>query len=507
MNVKDSYRNLLCAIGLCLYGCGGGGSSSDTSHQTTDSVPYSTRADASLSSAQEFGVVTQHHISLNGSDIAYTATAGHLTAMSPSTGKPEATVFYVAYTANNAASAARPLTILYNGGPGSASLWLHMGSYGPKRIVTNNPDTNIPLPFQLVDNQESLLDTTDLVFVDPVGTGLSEAIAPNSNKTFWGVDADAALMRDFIARYLTVNHRNDAPLFIMGESYGTMRSAVLSNLVVSAGMNLKGVMLQSSILNFNSFCGEFGDNCADFIPSYANTGAWYNLDNPNPVDINAFTAQMRSFALNSYFPAVEESNLHGTALDSPLVAQLVNNTGLSAVNWQMSPNIGPYQFRHALFADELIGRFDARVHAPLSSPLSVDGDPSSTVIGEPFVAAVRSHLLNFLGYKSTATYQDGNYDPAFDWDISHDGRELADVVPDLEAAMIQAPDLSILSLNGYHDFATPFFQTELDLARLTAQSRITIKNYIGGHMTYLDDHIRPGLKQDVAAFIHANSGL
>ncbi|MEO8921366.1 MAG: peptidase S10, partial [Caldimonas sp.] len=282
---RPTTRGLAWALCLTasLAGCGGGGSGGDASSGDPgsqasalhDTTPYSSAADASLASADEGAAVTAHSISVGGAPIAYTAGAGHLTARAPLTGMAEATMFYVAYTVPNRAGGNRPVFYFYNGGPGSASVWLHLGSFAPRRIVTHDPSTAVPQPFQLVDNAESLIDVADLVFVDAAGTGYSEAIAPATNQSFWSVDADAALMRDFIARYAAVNQRQSAPTYLFGESYGTTRSAVLAELMVAAGMRLDGVILQSSVLDYNANCDLFDNavvSCEGSFPSYGMVG-------------------------------------------------------------------------------------------------------------------------------------------------------------------------------------------------------------------------------------------
>ncbi len=214
----------------------------------------------------------------------------------------------MAYTLDGADLNTRPVTFFYNGGPGSASVWLHLGSFGPKRLVTNAPSTTTPMPFAFVDNTESLLVVSDLVFVDAIGTGFSQAITPNNNRTFWGTDPDAAAFRDFVMRYLTANNRNGSPKFLFGESYGTPRSAILVSLLESAGVTMTGVVLQSSILNYNSNCSIFSVvsiSCYAYLPSYAAVGAWLNLVTPpQPVaQLPAYMAQMRTVASTQYDPA------------------------------------------------------------------------------------------------------------------------------------------------------------------------------------------------------------
>ena len=214
-----------------LVSCGGGGGSDGGSGPGLaydDPVAYGSGPAASLPSATEAAAVTPHRITLGGRDLAYTATAGHLTARALVGNGALASVFYVAYTVDGADPATRPVTFFYNGGPGSASVWLHLGSFAPKRLVTDAPSTAPATPFALVDNAESMLDISDLVFIDAVGTGLSQAIAPHINRDYWGVDADAGLFRDAIRRWRDLNQRTASPLFLFGESYGTLRSTVLA---------------------------------------------------------------------------------------------------------------------------------------------------------------------------------------------------------------------------------------------------------------------------------------
>ena len=468
---------------------------------------FSPGAQGSLPAPLEDSAVTRHRITLGGTALAYTATAGHLTAAAPDGGAPEAAMFYVAYTADGADPATRPVTFLYNGGPGSASLWLHLGSFGPRRLVTGDPSTTGKVPFPLVDNPDCLLDTTDLVFVDAVGTGLSEAVAPNTNQTFWGVDPDAAVFRDFIRRYLAANRRQASPLYLFGESYGTPRSAVLANLLGAAGVPLAGVALQSSILNYNTNGGMgAGVSCAGFLPSYAALGAYYQLDQPEPTDLPAFIQKMRGFTSGSYVPAVNAWLGAGTSPDPGLVAQLNQDTGIAGTLWQGELNLQPADFQSNLLPNILIGRYDGRVSAPVGSVLASQGDPSSTFVSQPFTDAISAYLDGFLGYGHGSDYQVMNEAANEGWDFSHDGLQLPDTVPDLAAAMARDPGLKVVSLNGYHDIATPFYQTELDLARMNAQPNLWIRHYAGGHMVYLDDTSRPMEKADLVAFYRGADG-
>ncbi|MBS0445803.1 MAG: peptidase S10 [Proteobacteria bacterium] len=499
------------AFGVCiaavLSACGGGGGSSPVTpppvagslHDTTN---YSVEPGASLTSAVEAAAKTSQTIAIGSRTIAYTANAGHLTASDPAQGGAEASLFYVAYTADGQEPATRPLVFFYNGGPGSASVWLHLGSFAPRRIVTNVPSTTLPLPFQLTDNADSLIDTADLVFVDAVGTGYSEAISPHTNQSFWGVDADAAVMRDFIARYVAVNQRGASPTFLYGESYGTTRTAVLANQMVTAGMRLDGIVLQSSVLDYNSNCDVTESSrisCAGYLPSYGSIGAWFQLTQPAAPAAATYAAQLRSYAAATYAPAVADYLSAGTLPSAGLVTTLVDLTGAPQALWNADLNLGPTTYRSQVLPGELMGRYDARVIAANGSALAADGDPSSTLINAPFTAAIASRLANELLYTTTTSYAMSSNAIAT-WNFGHDGNALPDTIPDLAAALLQKPTLRVLSIGGYQDLATPYYQTELDLARLTAPP-VTEALYSSGHMTYLDNAARPLMKAQIAAFI------
>jgi carboxypeptidase C (cathepsin A) len=499
------------AVALLLAGCGGGGSGGTPAPPApsfTDPVLYSTAATASLPSAVEIAAVTKHQLVIHGTTLNYTATAGHLTARSLTGNAPEASFFYVAYTLDGATASTRPVTFFYNGGPGSSTVWLHLGSYGPKRLVTGDPATTAPTPFPLVDNMESLIDVSDLVFVDAVGTGLSEAIAPNVNLTFWGVDADAAVFRDFVMRYVAANNRGASPKFLFGESYGTTRSSVLANMLESAGVSINGVVLQSSILDYNSNCGVGVPlvSCAGYLPSFGATGAWYGRDNPNPsaAALPAFVAQMRTLATGQYDPAVIAFLTMATPPPAALLQQLVATTGMPLGGWQTRFNMDPGFYQFNLIPGTLIGLYDARVSAPMGSVLASGGDPSSTFINASFATAITSYLNSQLQYSNPSSYVLLS-NAIQSWNYSHDGQSLPDTIPDLAAALAQNPALRVLSVNGYHDLVTPFFQTERDLARMGPTPNVQLRFYPGGHMTYLDDGSRVLEKADLVQFYQTAS--
>jgi carboxypeptidase C (cathepsin A) len=506
-------RSLSAALAaLALAACTGGGGDSNSSGPPpppsgsgfTDPTFYSSAAGASLANPQEISAVTRHQAMVGGTTLDYTATAGHLTALALEDGSPRASFFYVAYTLDGADPATRPITFFYNGGPGSATVWLHLGSFGPKRLVTHAPTTELPTPLELAGNAETLLDVSDLVFVDAIGTGFSEAVAPNVNRTFYGVDPDAAAFRDFVRRYVDVNHRDASPKFLFGESYGTTRSAVLASLLETAGMPLAGVVLQSSVLDYNTNCGIYDKPtmpCTGFVPSYAAVGAWLGLvQPPQPVaQLPSYMVQMRALAGERYDPAVAAYLGFMVPPPAALPGELEAGTGLPAAKWRGHFNMDPGYFHDNLVPGSVVGLYDGRMVAAAGTPLAAQGDPSSTYYSSSFASTIVSYLADELHYTTPSSYvMLGNQVNV--WNFSHAGGRFPDTVPDLAAAMTLDPELRVFSANGYHDIVTPFFQTERDLSRLGAGDRVAIRSYQGGHMTYLDDVARAAEKADLVAF-------
>lgn len=514
-------------VALLLAACGGGGGGGGTTPPVVtppvitppvvdpegtqpfhDTSAYSSAPGGSLAGAEEGAAQTRHRLTLGGVSIAYTARAGHLIVRRPADNAAQASMFYVAYTADAAPAATRPVMFFFNGGPGSASLWLHIGSYGPRRVATSVPSTTASRPFGLVDNNESLLDVSDLVFVDAVGAGLSTAIAPFSNRDFWGVDVDAALFRDFIHRWLDVNGRRASPKFIFGESYGGPRAAVLVPLLQAAGTRVDGVVLQAPALDYNSNCGVVGSptiSCAGYFPSYAAVALHLQRSTQPAASVPAFVDDARNFSVQRYAPSVRQV-LAGASVPAELLPLLTAYTGLAGAHWQAQYNLAPDTYMRRLIEGTLLGRYDGRITAPLGSALAAGGDPSSALITASFVTAIDDELRNRLRYTYNATYVTLS-NAIQSWDFRHGGRELPDTVPDLASALAQDPQLRVLTINGLHDLATPFHQTELDLARLNAGARVLVRNHVGGHMTYLDDSSRAAQKADLVAFVRGQQVL
>ena len=498
---------LLALVAACGGGGGGDGGGSANPSQFLDANQYSAAAGASLSTPNEATGVTHGSLTLGGGAIAYTVTGGHLSALDANQ-SPEASIFYVAYTADGAAAATRPVTFFFNGGPGSATAWLHLGSFAPKRLKTGVPATTQATPFPYVDNAESLIDTSDLVFVDAVGTGLSEAIAPHTNQTYWGVDADAGVLRDFVQRWLAVNGRAASPLFLFGESYGTTRVPVLTRLLETAGQRVHGVVELSTIVDYNSNCSVNGGaptvNCAGFLPSYAAVGDFWQLASGGTNDLQADIAAVRSYADSTYAPDADAWLANATLPADSHIAALVAFTGLGAGTWRSQFDMDYDTFRHHLLPNMTLGVYDGRMAAAIGSPLDVNDDPSNTFVEPGFASQIKA-LLPTLGYTNPSTYVMSSNAIA-SWNFSHGGRALPDVVPDLSAAISLDPQLKILFIGGEHDLITPFHQTELDIARPGGGAPVTFHYHPGGHMTYLDDGSRPLLKTELAAFYASATG-
>lgn len=463
---------------------------------------------------KESASVSHGEVAIGGRGIAYTATAGTL-LIRDDEGKPQASVFYVAYAADGGKGATRPLTFLYNGGPGSASIWLHMGSFGPVRIVTASPEATPPAPYQLVPNGDSLLDKTDLVFVDAIGTGFSKPVGKAQGKDFWGVDQDAAAFAKFIARYITVNQRWNSPKFLIGESYGTTRSAALAKVLQDDGIALNGITLVSSILNYGARIPGLDEEFIDYLPSYAAIAWYHDKLQPKPADLSAFLQEVRGYARGEYAAALAQGHNLPKAQAEAVAARLSRYTGLSPrfiedANLRVSAS----RFRAELLRDErrTMGRYDARFEGidPDAGGEAPSTDASETAIKAAFTAAFNDYLQRTLKYSSEVPYTLSGKDVNKDWDWKHKypGRErpipLPSVAGDLAAAMRENPRLQVFSANGYFDLATPFFATEFDLSHMELDPAL-VKNvqfgyYPSGHMIYLNVEALKQLKADLARF-------
>ena len=469
--------------------------------------------------------VTEHSLSLDAKTLAYKATAGTL-LINGEDEKPDASVFYVAYTLDNVSDLkARPVTFLYNGGPGSASMWLHMGSVGPVRVVTASPEATGSAPYQLVPNQYSLLDLTDLVFIDAVGTGYSRPVGKGTLKDFAGTDQDVRAFEKFIYRYISVNHRWNSPKFLFGESYGTTRSAALADALQNAGMPVNGVVLMSSILNYFDLAPGTDAVFIGNLPSYAAIASHFEKVSHKGKDEKAFLNEVRAFARGPYAEALAQGDNLPQAQADAIAARLASYTGLS-VQYIKEANlrISPTRFRKQLLRDEraILGRYDARfegtdVDAAGENP---GYDPSSSGITGAFVSALHDYLDRELKYSSDETYYPSGPGINQAWDHSHrlgsappnagpgqgGGQAMREayVAGDLADAIRKNPHLRVLSVNGLFDLATPFFITEYDLAHIELEPKlranIEFTYYPSGHMIYLNVDALKQLKIDLTAF-------
>ena len=462
--------------------------------------------------------VTHHELSMGGKSLKYTATAGTL-LIRDEEDKAYGSMFYVAYTLDGAESSARPVSFLYNGGPGAATLWLHMGSFSPVRIETDSPKATAGPPFKLVPNQYSLLDKTDLVFIDAPLTGYSRAVGKGQPKDFTGVDPDLKAFDRFIARYISVNQRWNSPKFLIGESYGTTRSAGLSDLLGSDGIQLNGIVLISSILNYAVRAPGYDTIYISNLPSYAAAAWYFNKVQNKPPDVATWVQQAREFAAGPYAEALFQGhNLPAEKLDS-VAKEMSRLTGLS-VDYIKEANlrVSPTRFRKEVMRSDrkTLGRYDMRfegedIDAAGENP---SYDASDTGITGAFVATIHDYLERELKYESTETYRpsSGNIGQ---WDWKHKpagagpgpgGEQLQPYVAgDLGAAIRKNPHLKVFSANGYFDLATPFFATEYDLNHMELEpelrGNVQLGYYPSGHMIYLNTDSLHQLKDDLAGFI------
>ena len=496
----------------------------DDGHKTEDKSETPKKPDAP---PPEKASVTSHSVQVGGRSIAYKATAGTL-LIRDDKDRADASVFYVAYTADEKDSTKRPVTFLYNGGPGSASIWLHMGSFGPVRVATASPEATAPAPYQLVPNGDSLLDKTDLVFIDAIGTGFSKGLRKekskddkddkdkddNPNKRFWGTDQDIDAFGRFIARYITVNKRWNSPKFLFGESYGTPRSAGLAKYLEDHGVALNGVVLLSSILNYGSRLPGLDNDYVNLLPTFAAT-AWYHNKLPSkPATLEPFLSEVRDFARGDYSVALNKGQDLGDAERDTIAQRMAKYTGISvAYLKEANLRVSQPRYRKELLRDErrTLGRYDGRfegidMDAAGETP---ETDPADTAIRGAFTAAFNDYLGRELNYSSDTAYV-VIANAIQDWDWKHKVRgqqrpvQVPITVGDLGDAMRANPHLKVLSANGYFDLATPFFATEYDLGHMDIEPKLRgnlmFTYYPSGQMVYLNLDALKQFKQDLAKF-------
>ena len=478
-------------------------------------------------SAKERAVSTQHSVTIDGQKVAYTATAGTIILRNDKQ-KPTGSMFYIAYTKDNEGDlSTRPITFLYNGGPGGASVLVDFGGFGPRRIVWPQPGSSAGVrpPYKIEQNPDTLLASSDLVFVDAMGTGYSHIISPaGTPKMFYGVNEDASSFTQFIQQYLTKYHRWNSPKFLLGESYGTTRSAVLADSLIQHGVYLNGVILCSTVLTFPTVTFAPGDDMPYifYLPSYA-AAAWYHHRlNPQPASLPDLVKKAEAFASSTYANALfQGSALSTTELDS-VATQLSALTGLPASLWEKADlRISLPVFSRYLMGDqyESTGRYDSRYTIPQLQPLlplngsGNEGATSSAIMGA-LSASFDNYLETRLNYQSDRPYHQLNFrvNEHWDWkyspptqDLLGEGEMFLNVAPALARAMTNDPGLNVMVNNGYFDMATPFFATEYSFRHVQlppgAQKRITWDYYHCGHMLYLNPKVLPVISANMNRFI------
>jgi carboxypeptidase C (cathepsin A) len=443
---------------------------------------------------------------------------------------PIARMFYAAYFKKDAAAAQRPITFIYNGGPGSPTMWLHMGTFGPKRIITPDTQHQEGAPYSIVNNEYSLLDVSDLVFIDAPGTGLSRTFGKNKSEAFYGVDADGHAFERFIRRFLSKYDRWNSPKYIFGESYGTPRSAVLAADLRSVDLN--GIILLSQILAFdNSVDGPTANPGVDqayalALPTFAAT-AWYHHKLPTqPASLKPFLEEVQKYALTDYMAALLQGTDLSDAQRQAVAEKLHTYTGLP-VDYLLRADLRVTggEFSQELKLDEGIttGRLDSRYQGPDVDPLSQSSgyDPQSDAVTSAWNTAINQYLHNDLKYATQATYlMNARQGGEFSWNMNHQppGRGFpgggggnnssetgANVMPDLAYRMKMNPKMKVMLAGGYYDLATPYFEGIYEMHHLpmprNLQANISYHYYEAGHMIYVNEAVLKQFKADVANFI------
>lgn len=520
-----------CCV-LCAPAWADGEKPSADKHATADSaVPKSEH------------VTTQGSVSVEGSKIDYKAVAGTivLTGKDEDKDDPTASIFYVAYFRQGVDGTKRPLTFLYNGGPGSSTVWLHMGAFGPRRVVTLDDKHTPAAPYRVVNNDFSLLDASDLVFIDAPGTGFSRLLAIDKDKAkqaekmkqrrkeFYGVDEDARAFAQFINKFLSEYGRWNSPKYLFGESYGTTRSAVLANMLETEdSIDLNGVILLSQILSFSNDIDVppllnpgVDQSYALALPTYAAT-AWYHHKLPQqPAELDSFLKQVEQFALTDYVQALAAGSTLDAATKRKIAEKLHDFTGLPVAYIEKANlRVSGGEFEKTLQddADMTTGRLDTRFSGPSMDPLSQTSqyDPQSAAISSAYISVFNDYARKQLQYGQGLTFHPfGDVHP-WNWQHQPPGAESpfpmsTNVMPDLATAMKYNPQMHVLLAGGYYDLATPFFAAEYEMHHLPIpaklQDNIEYAFYPSGHMVYAHEASLKKLHDDVAAFMRRTNNL
>jgi carboxypeptidase C (cathepsin A) len=459
-------------------------------------------------------VVTHHQITVEGKALKYTATAGRL-PIKRGDGKIEAEMFFVAYTLDGQDASKRPLTFAFNGGPGSSSIWLHMGALGPRRVVLNPEGFLLPAPYHLEDNPYTLLDKSDIVLVDAIGTGFSRAETAEVMKKFWGIKGDIDAFGEFIRMYISRYERWNSPLFLLGESYGTTRSAgIAGKLAEDDGISFNGITLLSTVLNFESLAdNKTNDQPYIFlIPTFTMVAGYHHRLPPDlQQDVNRAREEAEQWADNDYAKALDKGDALSPEERQTIIEQMSRFTGLSKdVIDEANLRIDVAKFTHYLLIDQKvrIGRYDGRYTGPdpdglLDTPFY---DPTNAHILPPFTSVFNNYVRTELGYKTDMPYyvfaQDAGVQK-WEWGSAIQG--FPDTATALRHAIVRNPYLKVLVMEGYYDIATPYYAVNYTMDHLDLppkyRTQISYATYNSGHMVYLPMDGLKKMKSDEGGFI------
>lgn len=469
----------------------------------------------SVSPPTEYSVSKRASVSIRGKTISYTATAGSLLIRNDRE-DPIASVFYTAYTADAGQSDSRPVTFVFNGGPGSPSIYLHMGSIGPVRVALPDPQPAGSGPFRLLPNSDSILDRTDLVFIDAIGTGLSHAVGKAQNREFYGIDQDIDSFARAIIRWVKINQRWNGPKFLLGESYGGFRAAGLATVLQQRGIPLNGVILASAATDLTLRNPDYDEFFVSFLPSLAAI-SWYHHRLVNrPPDLTSFVAEVRAYALGPYHAALVKGNAISPAERAAVAQQVSLYTGLT-VDYVLESNLRVdfRRYRKELLRAQgrTLGALDARYMGTDadSAGETPEYDATSAAIDGAYSAVFNEYLFKTLGYKSDRSYLlDNAREVQGGWDWSRKTPPeyypwaVRSMSVDLADAMHRNPTLKVIALLGYYDLAAPFLETELELSHLplgpNLANNVSFAYYEAGHMIYLNGASLHKMKDDLDRF-------